>query len=81
MADTKLIVLSLIGKGRQQNGNGKGYDKSKYVFLDERSKVYETAFFGSALVRKLRDQGRDIDKWIIFGTDTSSWSESLLCRL
>lgn len=66
----KNILLSIIGIGRNQSG--KGYIKTKYKF--ENGQTYETAFFGSALYRYLSHE-KTIDKWYIFGTDKSSWSE------
>jgi cell division protein DivIC len=66
----KNILLSLIGIGKGQNG--KGYIKTKYKF--ENGQIYETAFFGSALYRYISTE-KNIDKWFIFGTNKSSWSE------
>ncbi|WP_026487330.1 TIGR02221 family CRISPR-associated protein [Caldanaerobius polysaccharolyticus] len=70
----KNILISLIGRGRKPDG-GKGYIKTRYSFDNGEYISDETAFFGSALYRYLVGRGYDIDKWIIFGTNTSTWSE------
>ncbi|SNX53617.1 TIGR02221 family CRISPR-associated protein [Thermoanaerobacterium sp. RBIITD] len=69
----KTILISFIGKGPTDE-KANGYIKTQYKF-DERYISEETAFFGSALFRYLRLKGHDIDKWLIFGTGQSSWSE------
>ncbi|MDI6604039.1 MAG: TIGR02221 family CRISPR-associated protein [Thermoanaerobacteraceae bacterium] len=69
----KTILISFIGKGRTF-GNGSGYIKTKYKF-DDKCTSDETAFFGSALYKYLKLKEHDIDKWFIFGTKQSSWSE------
>ncbi|SHK20571.1 CRISPR-associated (Cas) DxTHG family protein [Anaerobranca californiensis DSM 14826] len=68
----KTIVFSFIGKARKNNGPG--YQKTSY-FFQERNKVWEDSFFGNALVNELDDRGVTIDKWVIIGTPTSTWSE------
>ena len=69
----KYALISLIGVGRKDNANKKGYLKTKYRFED--NGVFETAFFGSALYKYLNSKGCKIDRWLIFGTRYSSWSE------
>ncbi|SHE32962.1 cell division protein DivIC [Caldanaerobius fijiensis DSM 17918] len=70
----KNIMISLIGRGRKPDG-GKGYIKTRYSFDNGEYISDETAFFGSALYRYLVGRGYNIDKWIVFGTNTSTWSE------
>ncbi|QSZ27542.1 TIGR02221 family CRISPR-associated protein [Aceticella autotrophica] len=67
------VLISFIGKGRT-SGNGSGYIKTKYKF-DDKYTSDETAFFGSALFTYLKSKKHNIDKWFIFGTKQSSWSE------
>jgi len=71
----KTVLISLIGKGTEIQGS-KGYLKTKYYF-DEIKDSIPTSFFGSALYEVLMKQGHDIEKWLIFGTSKSSWSELL----
>lgn len=68
----KTVLISFIGKGKKSQGES-GYAKTCYGFLD--GYTYETAFFGSALYNYLKEKGNTVDKWIIFGTLQSSWSE------
>jgi cell division protein DivIC len=75
MLTNKTVLVSLIGKGTAIK-NSKGYTKAKYYF-DETQDTIHTSFFGSALYKVLSKQGYDIDKWLIFGTSQSSWSELL----
>lgn len=71
----KTILISLLGKGSIKNNNeGNGYIKVTYSFDDGRFK-HNTAFFGSALYLYLKNKGHDIERWLIFGTETSMWSE------
>ena len=71
----KAVLISMIGKGRSIVGK-KGYEKTNYYF-EEIDKSIDTCFFGSALYKVLVNQGYEIDKWLIFGTEQSSWSELL----
>jgi len=75
MSGSKIVFVSLIGKGKPEEGSI-GYKKTIYAFNEIRDTVY-TSFFGSALYKVLNRQGYDIDKWLIFGTNESSWSELL----
>lgn len=75
VADSKTVLISMIGKGRTKEGE-KGYDKTSYYF-DEIDKDISTSFFGSALYKVLINLQHDVDKWLIFGTNRSSWSELL----
>lgn len=75
MSNSKIVFVSLIGKGRPLKGSI-GYQKTAYSFNEIRDTVH-TSFFGSALYEVLNRQGYDIDKWLIFGTNESSWSELL----
>ncbi len=76
------VLISLIGKGRNikkdinEESKSKGYIKTKYYFEEVQDVIY-TSFFGSALYQFLDRQGFFIDKWLIFGTDKSNWSELL----
>lgn len=70
----KNVLISLVGRGKKPDG-GKGYVKTRYSFNNGEYISSETAFFGSALYKYLVGKGYDIDKWIIFGTTTSTWSE------
>lgn len=76
MEDGKVVFISLIGVGRGRKEGSKGYAKAHYHF-DEINHIIDTSFFGSALYKVLTKQGHDVDKWLIFGTDKSSWSELL----
>ena len=69
---SKNVLISIVGKGRQ-NKNIIGYQKTRYEFPD--GSIKEAAFFGSALYDYLCKSGSKIDKWLIFGTKSSSWSE------
>lgn len=73
MSGSKIVFVSLIGKGKPEEGSI-GYKKTIYAFNEIRDTVY-TSFFGSALYKVLNRQGYDIDKWLIFGTNESSWSD------
>lgn len=73
MSDSKTIFISLIGKGRPQQDR-KGYQKTTYFFNEIQDTVHKS-FFGSALYEVLNRQEYEIDKWLIFGTNQSSWSE------
>src|SRR5690606_37407015 len=76
------VLISLIGKGINikkdinEESKSKGYIKTKYYFEEIQDVIY-TSFFGSALYQFLDRQGFFIDKWLIFGTDKSNWSELL----
>ncbi len=77
MSNDKAIFISLIGKGRGRGIEGnKGYEKA-YYFFDEINDTIYTSFFGSALYKVLLKQGYYVDKWLIFGTNQSNWSELL----
>lgn len=71
----KMALISLIGKGNLLK-DSKGYIGTKYYF-NETQETIHTSFFGSALYKVLIGQGYDIDKWLIFGTSKSNWSELL----
>lgn len=71
----KVIFVSLIGKGTVREET-KGYQKTKYFFNETQDVIY-TSFFSSALYEILTKQGYCIDKWLIFGTNKSNWSELL----
>lgn len=75
MATNKTVLISLIGKGKTEEGK-KGYSVAKYFFEGIEEPI-TTSFFGSALYKVLISKEHDIDKWLIFGTDRSSWSELL----
>ncbi len=75
MSTNKTVLISLIGKGSIIE-ESKGYRKAKYYF-NETQDVVHTSFFGSALYEILIKQGYEIDKWLIFGTSKSNWSELL----
>ena len=75
MSNNKTVLISLIGKGRAIVGK-KGYEKTGYYF-DEIDSSIDTSFFGSALYKVLNKLDYDVDKWLIFGTVKSSWSELL----
>ncbi len=77
MTNDKVIFISLIGKGRGRSIEGsKGYQKAHY-FFDEIKDTIHTSFFGLALYEVLAKQGYCVDKWLIFGTSESNWSELL----
>lgn len=67
----KVVLLSLIGKGRIEDG---GYRKAGYYFKETKEVIY-TSFFGAALYRVLKKLGYNVVQWIIFGTRHSNWSE------
>lgn len=71
--DSKLTLISLIGKGRLRK-NEKGYEKADY-FFEKTQEMISTSFFGSALYKTLITQCYEIDKWLIFGTKQSNWSD------
>lgn len=75
MSNNKTVLISLIGKGRAIVGK-KGYEKTGYYF-DEIDSSIDTSFFGTALYKVLNKLDYDVDKWLIFGTVKSSWSELL----
>jgi len=72
-----VILISLIGKGKKVKEDTKGYQKTKYQFPDNNRTVSdETAFFGKELFKYLKGNLKlNVEKWIIFGTSTSCWSE------
>jgi len=51
----------------------KGYEKTEYYF-EEVDEVIDTSFFGTALHKILLNHSH-VDKWLIFGTNRSCWSE------
>jgi len=71
----KSILISLIGKARNKKGQ-KGYDKSNYYFKETGEHI-ETSLFSSALYKVLQKLDYKIDKWLVFGTAQSMWSELL----
>ncbi|WPX08747.1 TIGR02221 family CRISPR-associated protein [Anaerocellum danielii] len=80
--NSKNILISAIGKGTiDRNGNSIGYRKTEYIFEPGTQKEYicrQTAFFGVALYEYLTQRQKlQIDKFIIFGTEKSAWSELL----
>lgn len=72
MMDNKTVLISLIGKGRMGKEE-KGYEKTEYYF-EEVDEVIDTSFFGTALHKILLNHSH-VDKWLIFGTNRSCWSE------
>jgi cell division protein DivIC len=69
----EVILISLIGRGRRESG-GKGYQKTIYRFPDG-TLSSESAFFGNELFKYLVRNNLEVERWIIFGTATSCWSE------
>lgn len=60
-----------MGRGRKGEG-GKGYEPVTYQFEDGSN--FKTAFFGTGLYKKAKETC-EINKWIIFGSNQSTWSE------
>lgn len=75
MSNNLTTLISLIGKGKTDEET-KGYIRTKYYYDETKDTIY-TSFFGSALYKILKKQGHDIDTWLIFGTNRSTWSELL----
>lgn len=73
MGEKKMVVCSFIGAGKRLKDR-KGYEKTEYYFK-ESDIVVKTSFFGIGLIKNVLCQKEKIDKWIIIGTPTSSWSE------
>lgn len=71
--DMDVILISIIGKGRKKDG-GKGYEKTVYTFPDG-TLSSESAFFGRELLKYLKGKGLKVERWIVFGTSNSCWSE------
>jgi len=64
------VLISIIGRGID---SGSGYRTVKYKFSD--GNTYETSFFGSALLRNLKEQKQPVSKWLIMGTAQSNWCD------
>jgi cell division protein DivIC len=65
------VLISFIGTGSRSSGQ---YDLTEYFFKDEEN-PREVAIFGSALLQHLKDNGQNVEKWLILGTKKSIWSE------
>jgi len=70
-----VVLISLIGKGKQSSGV-RGYEKASYYFKYTGERI-DTSLFGSAVYKTLLKQGCEVDKWLIFGTQNSNWSDVL----
>ncbi|MDW8195963.1 MAG: TIGR02221 family CRISPR-associated protein, partial [Gemmataceae bacterium] len=53
------------------------YRTTRYRFPSQNGEefIHETSLFGTALIRFLRQNGTQIDRWIVLGTSASLWSE------
>ncbi len=65
------VLISFIGTGSR---SGSQYDLTEYFFKDE-TNPREVAIFGSALLQHLKDNGQNVEKRLILGTEKSIWSE------
>lgn len=72
------VLVSFIGageyKGREYGGvSGAGYKKITYYF--DGVKTATTTIFGSALLQYLKDNGQQVETWLIMGTSQSIWCD------
>lgn len=65
------VLISFIGTGSRSGGE---YELTEYCFKDEKN-PREVTIFGSALIQHLKDNGQNVEKWLILGTEKSIWSE------
>lgn len=67
------ILVMTLGKGRKEANNR--YQTALYRFAD--GAVFETAFFGHALLQWFQCKNRAVDRAVILGTSGSSWDALL----
>lgn len=75
-----IVLVGFLGKGRQatnvSEGKYTGYQTTAYKFpmeSDHQSQEYPASLFGTALLKRLKDMGRKVDRWVVLGTAQAMW--------
>lgn len=76
------VLVSFIGLGQSpregQERSESGYFLAEYKFPEENlhpAAHFKSTIFGSALLQRLRQMNRPVERWLIMGTDKSIWHD------
>ena len=81
-------LISFIGRGRRaeegQPSSNAGYEATRYAFPNQDTKQqdnpvceHSASLFTAALLDHLKTLSRPVDRWLVMGTESSTWTQLL----
>jgi cell division protein DivIC len=81
------VLVSFIGRGQGPRAgqaeaavSRSGYARTTYSFEAEgafAAEAIEASFFGAALLQRLKQTNRGVERWLLMGTEQSLWNDLL----